>query len=55
MVLPLATTTNLALTANARALQNFFALRLDKAAQWEIRELAEKIQEIVRGYCPSAF
>ena len=51
-VLPLATKTNLVLTANLRALLHFFELRTHKSAQWEIRELAEKLKEIVLDYCP---
>lgn len=43
MVLPNATATNLYMTINLRSLMNFFQLRLDKSAQWEIRELAEKM------------
>lgn len=54
-VMPIATETNLVLTANLRALLHFFELRLDKAAQWEIRELAGRIKEIVMEYCPSVF
>ena len=38
--LPQGITTNLVMTINARSLRNFLQLRLDKKAQWEIRELA---------------
>lgn len=41
--LPQAVTTNLIMTINARSLRNFFKLRLDKHAQWEIRQLAENM------------
>ncbi len=44
-LLPEATKTSLVMTINMRSLQNFLSLRLDKAAQWEIRELAEKIEQ----------
>lgn len=44
-LLPEATKTNLVMTMNMRSLQNFLSLRLDKSAQWEIRELAEKIEQ----------
>lgn len=44
-LLPEATKTNLIMTINMRSLQNFLGLRLDKAAQWEIKELAEKIEQ----------
>jgi thymidylate synthase (FAD) len=44
-LLPEATKTNLVMTINVRSLMNFLSLRLDKPAQWEIRELAEKIEQ----------
>jgi len=39
--------TELVMTINARSLFNFFRLRLDKAAHWEIRELARKMYEAI--------
>lgn len=45
--LPLGTTCNLRVGMNFRALRNFLSLRLDKHAQWEIRELAQKMADIV--------
>lgn len=42
-LLPEATKTNLIMTINVRSLMNFLSLRLDKSAQWEIRELANAI------------
>ena len=44
-LLPEATKTSLVMTINMRSLQNFLSLRLDKSAQWEIRELAEQIEQ----------
>ena len=44
-LLPEATKTSLIMTINVRSLMNFLKLRLDKSAQWEIRELAEKIEQ----------
>ena len=41
--LPQAITTNLIMTINARSLRNFFHLRLDPKAQWEIRTLSENM------------
>jgi len=41
--LPEAYKTSLVWTVNARSLQNFLALRTDKAALWEIRDLANEI------------
>lgn len=54
-VLPNACTTRLMMTMNARELKHFFALRLCSRAQWEIRELAEKMLELVRPHMPSVF
>lgn len=42
-VLPNAAQTKIYITMNARSLRNFFALRLAKSAQWEIRDLACKM------------
>lgn len=44
-LLPEATKTNLVMTINARSLMNFLSLRLAKSAQWEIRKLAEQIEQ----------
>ena len=43
-LLPMATKTNLVMTVNARSLQNLLELRLAKAAQWEIRQLAGEME-----------
>ena len=50
-LLPEATKTSLVMTINASSLQNFLALRLDSHAQWEIRELAEKIERELECRC----
>lgn len=44
-LLPEATKTSLIMTINVRSLMNFLSLRLDKSAQWEIRKLAEQIEQ----------
>jgi thymidylate synthase (FAD) len=44
-MLPEAFKTSLVWTINMRSLQNFFRLRLSKAALWEIRELAKAVYE----------
>ena len=44
-MLPEATKTELVFSINMRSLQNFLSLRLDKSAQWEIRKLAEQIEQ----------
>ena len=44
-MLPEAYKTSLVWTINARSLQNFLALRTNKAALWEIQELAYEIYD----------
>ena len=44
-MLPEATKTNFVVTMNVRELFHFFDMRIDKAAQWEIRELAREMLE----------
>lgn len=47
-VLPNAQYTDIIMTMNARSLLNFFQLRAwDKTAQWEIREVAEDMNDII--------
>lgn len=54
-VLPNALTTNLTVTMNARELLHFFSLRMARSAQWEIRELAQKMLQEVREVAPVMF
>lgn len=54
-VLPNACTTNIILTANARELRHIFALRCCERAQWEIRELANKMLKICKEVSPTIF
>lgn len=42
-MIPQAISTRIAVTATVSALKNFLKLRLDKSAQWEIRELASLV------------
>lgn len=49
-VLPEATKTDLTVTMNIRQLFHFLDLRLDKHAQWEIRQLAEHIKHALYSY-----
>ncbi len=51
-ILPNATGTNLVVTFNARSLLHFFQLRCCLRAQWEIRELAGIMLELVREKAP---
>jgi len=54
-VLPNACTTKMIVTMNARSLYNFFAHRCCSRAQWEIRDLAEKMLRLVREVAPTLF
>lgn len=48
-MLPEATKTTITVTMNVRSLFHLFDLRLDKAAQWEIRQMAGEVREAVSG------
>jgi len=54
-LLPNATATRIAVTMNFRELRHFFEVRCDKAAQWEIRELAERMLHIAYVQAPAVF
>jgi len=54
-ILPNATETKIVATANARELMHFFKLRMDKNAQWEIRELAMKMLSWLNIVAPNIF
>ena len=55
MLLPNACCTEIVVTMNFRAYRNFFKLRLDEHAQWEIREMAEKMIQILYNKAPYVF
>lgn len=54
-VLPNACTTKMIMTMNARSLMNFFRHRCCNRAQWEIRELAEKMLVLCLEAAPHLF
>ncbi|UCH71591.1 MAG: FAD-dependent thymidylate synthase [Thermoplasmatales archaeon] len=54
-VLPNAACTNIIVTMNARSLLNFFELRCCLHAQWEIRQLANKMLQQVKKIAPTIF
>ena len=54
-VLPNARDTKMMVTMNARSLQNFFRHRCCSRAQWEIRELAKQMLELVLPVAPALF
>lgn len=51
-VLPVATYTQFYATTNARALMNFFRLRGDSTAQWEIQQYSKAMEEIFAAHMP---
>ncbi|MDR0309391.1 MAG: FAD-dependent thymidylate synthase [Candidatus Methanoplasma sp.] len=54
-VLPNGCTTNITITMNARELLHFFSLRCCERAQWEIRELAERMLALCMEVSPAIF
>ncbi len=54
-VLPNATKSNIIVTMNARELWHFFSLRCCKRAQWEIRDMANRMLELVKEKAPIMF
>lgn len=54
-VLPNAAETKIVVTMNVRELLHFFDLRCCNRAQWEIRELAHKMLELVKPTAPYIF
>jgi thymidylate synthase (FAD) len=54
-VLPNATETKIFVTANARALRHFIELRASRHAEVEIRKLAIKVLELMKGEAPHIF
>jgi thymidylate synthase (FAD) len=54
-VLPNASSTKIILTMNARELRHFFSLRCCNRAQWEIREMACRMLNLVKKEAPILF
>jgi thymidylate synthase (FAD) len=54
-VLPNGCTTNITITMNARELLHFFSLRCCNRAQWEIRDMADRMREICKEISPAIF
>jgi thymidylate synthase (FAD) len=54
-VLPNGCTTNITITMNARELLHFFSLRCCERAQWEIREMADRMLGICKEISPVIF
>ena len=54
-LLPNAAETKLVMTMNFAALRHFFWLRIDKAAQWEVREVAIEMLRLAYPLAPGVF
>jgi len=54
-VLPIGVETRLVMCANFRELRHIIRLRGAKTAQWEIREVARGILEVLKGHAPNVF
>jgi thymidylate synthase (FAD) len=54
-LLPNAAETRLVMTMDYAALRHFFWLRLDKAAQWEVRDVAEAMMRLIYPLAPAVF
>ncbi len=54
-ILPNACMSNMVVTMNARELLHFFQLRCCTRAQWEIRDLAQKMLDLVQQAAPVVF
>lgn len=55
MVLPIGTKTNIMFTVNARMLMHIADMRAAADAQWEIREMTEKVLNHAEDWCPITF
>ena len=54
-LLPNAAATRIVVTMNFRELRHFFRIRIDPAAQWEIRELAVRMLRLIAAESPAVF
>ena len=54
-ILPNACETRIIMTMNVRELRHFFSLRMCNRAQWEIREMAEKMHRLCLEAAPALF
>ena len=55
MMMPLSITTDLVVSGNFQALYEFLQLRICKRAEWEIREMACEMAEILKDQMPVIF
>jgi len=54
-ILPNAVSTEIFVTANLREWRHILKMRLEKSAQWEIRELSQRILRILKREAPTVF
>lgn len=54
-VLPAGISTSLYVTGNLQAWKDFIKLRTDKAAQWEIQNVAKRVNNLLAKECPNLF
>ncbi|MFH1055729.1 MAG: FAD-dependent thymidylate synthase [Candidatus Altiarchaeota archaeon] len=54
-LLPNATATKIVVTMNLRELRHFIELRTERGAQWEIKEMAQRMLKILKKKAPNAF
>ena len=54
-ILPQSCTTSLRMCMNFQAWRDFLKNRTDKAAQWEVREVANEIMRLLHEQCPELF
>jgi len=54
-VLPIGTEVNMVMSMNARMLMHVADMRAAADAQWEIRELTERVLDLAREWCPITF
>ena len=54
-LLPQALTTSLRMTGNFQMWRDLLANRTDKAAQWEVREVAREVQRLLAEHAPMVF
>ncbi|HOP09397.1 MAG TPA: FAD-dependent thymidylate synthase [Candidatus Methanofastidiosa archaeon] len=54
-ILPNAATTNIVVTMNARELRHFFKFRCCERAQWEIRDVANRMLDSCKAVAPRIF
>ena len=55
MLLPIGTQVNLTFSMNARAVMHLLDMRMKADAQWEIRDLSERVLEHCRDWMPYTF